>query len=539
MIGVESSIKSNKYNLFLVLILSAGLLLRLFHFFSNRSLWLDEGYLSSSLLRMNYHELAAGYLDYQQKAPIGFLWIVKFFVNVLGKNEYALRMVSLLTGIFSLLFFIPVARFFLKGYGFILALTLLAFAPAIIYHTVEIKQYSTELFCTIMAFYLLIKYKDCKTYTQAFYWGGYGAILLWFSYPVVFLLAGFGMALSLYYILKRKWNLLFLNAIPFLIWFFSFLTNYLLFIQKTKGAKWVVYWFSFYDNFMPLPPKSLADLSWYVVNIYRMLDYPMGLLWDFMNVSSNVLINSLFKMPVLPIFFIFSGIYAFYKLSKQQFLVLLVPVGIVLLASGLRLYPLTERFWIFIVPVFIILLAKGFESIRLKKLKIMVFALILIGPFYQSFSSVLHSEKFYMHKKSFQKEMFNYINSNFEKDDAVYVYWNELPGYKVYKTIENYKYSAVEGHDFRSASKSFADYNKHLKMDFKEFAGNKRVWLVFNNKYLANVGDMINDPSWYYESGFNPTKNLELEFRKIAIPLKKVVTADITVCLYELKNINP
>lgn len=143
-----------------------------------------------------------------------------------------------------------------------------------------------------------------------------------------------------------------------------------------------------------------------------------------------------------------------------------------------------------------------------------------------------------MHKKSFQKEMFKFINSNFEKGDAVYVYWNELPGYKVYKNIENYKYSAIEGHDFRMVSGSFADYNKHLKMDFKEFEGKKRVWLVFNNKYLANVGDMINDPSWYYESGFNPTKNVELEFRKIATPLKKMVTADVTVCLYKFKNIN-
>jgi len=536
MIGVKSSIKFTKINLFLVLILSAGLLFRLFHFFSNRSLWLDEGYLSSSLLRMNYFELATKPLDYQQKAPIGFLWSVKFFINLFGKNEYALRTVPLLTGTFSLLLFIPVAKFFLKAYGVVLALALLAFAPAMIYHTVEIKQYSTELFCTILAFYLLIKYKDCSTAKEAFCWGIYGAILLWFSYSVIFILAGFGMALSLYYFFKKKWNMLFLHAVPFLIWFSSFSINYLLFIQKTEGANWVVYWFNFYGNFMPLPPKSLTDLSWFVVNVYRMLDYPMGLLWNFVNVSANGAINSLFKMPLLPIFLMAYGVYTFNKVSKQQFLIMMVPIGVVFLASGLKLYPLTERFWIFITPIFIILLAKGFSAVRVGKFKMILFALILVGPVYQSFSSVLHPEKFYMHKKSFRKEIFNYINGNFEKDDAVYIYWNELSGYKVYKNLYSYKYYGIEGHDFRSVSENFADYNKHLKMDFKKFAGNKRVWLLFNNKYLSNVGDMINDPSWYYQSGFNPTKNLERDFLEIGIPIKKIVTADVTLCLYELKK---
>jgi len=60
--------------------------------------------------------------------------------------------------------------------------------------------------------------------------------------------------------------------------------------------------------------------------------------------------------------------------------------------------------------------------------------------------------------------------------------------------------------------------------------------LVYNNKYLANVGDLINDPSWYYSSGFNPTQNIEKEFGKLGKPVKKIVTSDITICLFDLRK---
>lgn len=172
------------------LLISTGVLLRLFFFFYNRSLWMDEVYLSASLIKMNFQELATQTLDYQQKAPIGVLWIVKLLVNLWGTNEMVLRLFPLLCGIVSLFVFLPVVKYFLRPMGVIVAIGILALAPPLIFHSVEIKQYATELLATILLFYLYIRYKDINTISALFLWGFWIAVIIWFSYSALFIFAG-------------------------------------------------------------------------------------------------------------------------------------------------------------------------------------------------------------------------------------------------------------------------------------------------------------------------------------------------------------
>ncbi|RZL37451.1 MAG: hypothetical protein EOO96_05045 [Pedobacter sp.] len=207
----------------LLLVIVVGIFLRLFHYFSNRSLWLDEGYLVSSLLRLNYHELLNTSLDYQQKAPVGFLLVVKFFLTLLGNNQYGLRIVPLLSGILSILVFVPVAKYFLKEWGLFTAVTIICLSPAFIYHSVEIKQYSTELLCSVLSFYLILKFKNFRHKKDYIILSLGGAVMLWFSYSAIFILGGIGIGLSVHYALTRQWGLLFKSFIPFSIWLISFI----------------------------------------------------------------------------------------------------------------------------------------------------------------------------------------------------------------------------------------------------------------------------------------------------------------------------
>ncbi len=108
--------RDNQFNLLLI-ILVAGTILRIFHFLDNRSLWEDEVFLASSLVKMNFHELAYSTLDYQQRAPIGFLWLVRLSVILFGNHEMPLRLVSLISGVSGLFLFVPVARYFLQNYA--------------------------------------------------------------------------------------------------------------------------------------------------------------------------------------------------------------------------------------------------------------------------------------------------------------------------------------------------------------------------------------------------------------------------------------
>ena len=71
-----------------------GAIVRLTQYFANRSLWLDEAMLANNIVPRSFSDLARA-LDHGQVAPIGFLWIEKALVSILGNNEFALRLFPL------------------------------------------------------------------------------------------------------------------------------------------------------------------------------------------------------------------------------------------------------------------------------------------------------------------------------------------------------------------------------------------------------------------------------------------------------------
>ena len=527
-----------QYNVMLFTIMVLGIALRLFHYFYGRSLWMDEIYLCSSFSHLSYADLASKILDYDQKAPIGFLWLVKWAVNTFGYHEMALRLIPLVAGLISMFLFIKVCRYFLQPWAQLLAMGIFALSPALIYHSVEIKQYAMECLATVVALYLLIKYKDSHSWKDKICWGILGAATLWFSFSVIFVLAGIACGISLNYLIKRDWKSFFMNAVPFLLWLISFIINYLLFTYKHADSGWVVYFFKLYDNFMPFPPRSVQQLKWFSRNFYDLMDYPLGMILNFKDFSNGTLAKIL-SIPVVAIVFLLSGIYAIFQRNKTDFYVLIFPILFMLIASGLYLYPLLERFWVFIAPVFILFIASGFEYFQKKihsdKLIWLLFILVIAAPLFQSGYYILQPQKFYKHKKSFEKELLVYVDKNFRDGDVVYNYWNNAPGYGVYRNIFHFRYNAIQGQDWRKKSANLSDYNEKLKNDFRNFAGKKRVWLIFNTQFLTDIGDFADDPRWYYKTNITPAQNLLLQFKKLGNPVQKVIRKDVSLYLFELK----
>jgi len=78
-----------------------GIVVRIVAYFYNRSLFLDEAMLASSVVQRDYMGLFQP-LDYNQGAPIGFLLIVKTFVYLFGTSEFVLRLLPLISGIGSI-----------------------------------------------------------------------------------------------------------------------------------------------------------------------------------------------------------------------------------------------------------------------------------------------------------------------------------------------------------------------------------------------------------------------------------------------------
>lgn len=502
---------------------------------------MDEVYLSRSLLRMTYSELSNGVLDYQQKAPIGFLWLVKFSVNIFGPNELSLRFISFLSGLLSILLFERVCKIYLKPNAQIVAMCIFCLSPAIIYHSVEIKQYAMECLVTLFILYSYLKYENARKLMFKFIWGIIGGVLIWFSFPAIFILGGIGIGLSIYQVLTKNWQQFKLNLLPFSLWLISFLLNYILFTHKHAESHWAVYWFKAYDNFLPLFPKNLQQLKWFPRNFSNMMDYPLGVRWNLTNLSNNFLFK-IISIPIIPALAFFTGIISIFRKDKKTFVTFIAAVLLMIVASGLYLYPLLERFWVFMAPIFILFIAFGFECLQdniRKTAYISILGLILIsGTTVQSMYFIIYPDKFYKHKKSYVKESLNFINNNFKDEDAVYIYWNNAPGYSVYKMIQNYRFNPIIGIDYRKKSRNLEEYNYNLQMDFNRFRNKKRVWVIYNSQFLTDIGDLVDDPKWYYKNKIPPNQNLISEFKKQGKIMRKLVYSDVTVYLLSLDNSN-
>ncbi|MET4082393.1 4-amino-4-deoxy-L-arabinose transferase-like glycosyltransferase [Pedobacter sp. UYP30] len=531
--------ENKKEHFFLLVLVFLGIFFRLYQYFYNHSLWLDETYLSISLFKKSYYELAATSLLKQQKAPLGFLWLVKSFITLFGNSEYTLRLVSLISGIATLFIFIPVAKFFLNYWGILTAVGILALAPAFVHHSVEVKQYGTEMFCTVLLLYFYIKYRDRKRLMAKVAWGAFGAIILWFSYAAVFIAAGIAVGLSLELLIAKNWRLFFSNAVVFLVWMISFLLNYVFVIHAHAESPWTKYWFDAYHTFMPFPPKSISDLTWFPLTVYRMFDYPLGLLWNFMPNFSNKIVAVLIKMSLIPIAALLLGVYALIKGKREYLLIFSFSILLTFIASGLKLYPLVERFWVFIAPIFLIIIGLSVDFIarRVKfRFLAIAFAMLLIfSPLVQSAIYVVQPTEFFLHKRSFHREAFNYINTHFKPGDVVYVYWNDLAALHVYEIMDNYKFKAIEGIDVRNSSKNYEDYYRNLSPDFRKLA-NKRVWVMVNTYFVSDIGDLVDEPTWYYRDSKTPPEHLIEQFSKMGKRLAAFQSADVDVFLFDLRK---
>lgn len=522
-----------------LLILIAGIGIRIFHLVDNRSLWMDEIYLCSGLLHLNYIDLATQTLDYGQKAPIGFLWSVKLIMNLFGHSEIVLRLIPFISGIISLLLFPKVCSYFLKPSGQIIAITIFAFAPAFIYHSVEVKQYSTECMTSILALYLFTRYSDKIDWKSKLFWALLGGGLLWFSYSLIFILTGMAIGLSITNFIHKNWKLLLWNMIPFSTWLITFLVSYFLFTVKNTESSWVTNWFRTYDYFMPFPPENIQQLKWFPRTLIQMFDYPLGMSWVLEDQKKSIVLK-LSSIPWIPLILLLTGIFAeFYKKNKT-ILMLMFPVLLMLIASGMNLYPIRERFWLFISPIIILFIVYGFEyfehKVRVKKIVWLIFFLLISGPVIQSIYYLVQPDKFYKHKKSFEKEALAYIDHHFQKGDMVYNYWNNRPGYDVYKKICNYKFSAVQGKDNRLIVNNLHSYNQKLSMEFQQFSGVKRLWIIYNTQFTTTIGDQIDYPLWYYKRNILPVDNLTRQIGMKRRLVNKIVYSDLTVCLFELVN---
>jgi hypothetical protein len=494
----------SRHKIYLYLIIAVGIIIRLFHFFYNRSLWEDEIYLASGIANHTFKDILTQPLPYLQKAPPGYLFFARLCVAILGENEMGLRLYSLLCGIAALFVFIPVTKYFLKPTGQLVAVVLLAICHPIIYHSVEVKPYITEVLATIIVMYWYTKYRYETNIRGLFAWGLKGAIVVWFCYPSIFVLAATGLTIAIHYIKTKNWKVIALLFVPAIMWLVSFVISYLLYAKPGSDSTWLVYyWTHVMDGYMPR--QLVPGAMWFIRRVFTSFDNTLGLSWSADWREHDVIKLIMMRMAYIPFLLFIAGVIYFYRYNKS----VLVLVGSVFLlaftASALVLYPMNERLMMYLTPFLILIFAGGSQFVLQSNLLIRVpvyilTAMVIILAAKNSFAHLINPYTFGDNKKSYQREALLYLNDHYLPGDEVYVYRNDIPGYTLYKKLYNLKYNAVIGKDYRLNSKSFNEYFSKLDKDISIFSNSKRVWVVYGSYIDIPVGETGEESKWYYNN---------------------------------------
>ena len=221
---------------FLLSLLGLGVFLRLNHYFDHLSFWADEAWLAIDLSRRSLLDIVLNnnLSPHLSIPPIGFLVFVKLCVVLGGYTEYAFRLVPLTASLFSLLFYTKLLRGHFQPRVCFMAITLFVFSNPLIFYAAELKQYSSDVFFSILPYMLcfsLLSKQESLDIEDILWSGVFGFICILFSHPSIFILAGVAMAQLIILIREKAGRRLRQQLVVFVIWGLSFLLIWFLYFR--------------------------------------------------------------------------------------------------------------------------------------------------------------------------------------------------------------------------------------------------------------------------------------------------------------------
>ena len=167
-----------------------GAILRLNEYLGNRPLWIDELMLALNIGRRSFAGLLTS-LDYEQTAPLLFLWSVKATTVFAGMNEYALRAIPLVAGVLLPWMTWRMARALAGTATGLIAAALAAVAVPLIYYSAEVKPYGTDALVGAALLLLALRTRVAPDRTATWWHLVVAGLLgLLAALPAPFLLAG-------------------------------------------------------------------------------------------------------------------------------------------------------------------------------------------------------------------------------------------------------------------------------------------------------------------------------------------------------------
>ncbi len=335
---------------FIWFVLVCGAVIRIISYLKNRPLDRDEAIVVIKVLDSTIGTLLDP-VHGRQGDPLGYLALLRMAVVFLGRTEFALRLPSLLLSLAALGVFVKYSRVFLPVRLVPMGCVLFAASSPAIWFASSAKQYQGDLLITMIISLLFLSFsKGFSSRMIVAYCCAAAAV--WFSYPVVFLAAGFTTYYGIRCLTDRDWksfSVLSGGVSLFLLSFFICFKTSMTGVVGT-GTHFYDHW-STLNSYPPNPFNLPVSFNWYAVYCY----------WLFVQTGR-------FFTPI-PVFLLaLVGVAVLAKKSRHDFFVLLLPV-LWLFAAGLMHYypfptggiPKMARLVIFLVPNLIVFFVLGID----------------------------------------------------------------------------------------------------------------------------------------------------------------------------------
>ncbi len=321
----------------------AGAHVRLQSWKAGVPIWLDEQMISLNIRDRDFTELA-GPLEFNQVAPLGWLWIERLAVRIAGADEWVLRFAPLAFGIGTIVVAWWIGRRWLGPVGAVVLTLLCAFTPQFLRYSDQVKQYTSDTFWVLMLVALAGWVLDDPRRTRRPYvWWAVAALALWFSMAAVLVAPGLVLVLVGVWWRRHGWRAALAVALAGFGWLVSFGAHYLLALRYVIGSDFLTaYWAA---GFPPTPSSVDSTVSWLADRPALLAADPIGTPdpWLFWTLMVLGLVVALWHRP-------------------SHGLVLLAPVASAVVLAVTHVVPLIARLALWFIPVLFVLVAVAVDA---------------------------------------------------------------------------------------------------------------------------------------------------------------------------------
>ena len=515
---MKDKIKNIDYiiNIILILIIIFGICTSIRMLIVNRSLWFDEAAFAWSISQRNVVNLTIEKFDWNQVAPIIYIYLVKGIILVFNNSEITLRIISFMSYIVALFITYKVSKKVFKMKYALIPVAYLSTLNFILRYSNEFKPYIFDLLVTLLILYMYYLYNNNKIPLKILFL--IFMISIWASNSVCFFIGGILIYEFIMAVKEKNYRYICKILIGSIGVGISFVIYYFFWLKNVADSEDMInYWSN--SNF-PLIPKGVEDLK----KIKLLLDNIISVFND------NKLIIMLFS--------IISLIIGMLKKDKYKIIIIL-SVLIALFASYINKFPVEPRIWLFIYPIIIILcfdtlnmLLNESNTSKFITICICLFMIISSREIYKYWDN---NNVYYSGEEA--NYILEYLEQNMEEDEKIYVYSVPVFQYKNGYNLMKYKSNEdniIYGNGIYYKGKEFEDlYNENkvyiLISHYMKKMVDPHLKNLYNNGYLENVLNEYNTPLYFYTNKREDMKlKIKYELEKVEyIEQKYIVTISL------------